>query len=286
MSTSAKLPPVLRYHGGKHRAFRMITDLFPPHSAYYELYGGAGSILMNKPRVNSELYNDLDGDTHNYFRVLQDPHTSAQLAELLTVTPYSRREFDEAFELCEESVERARRTVIRAMMGCGSRGATSIHKTGYRWRDRRDGWARSEHLWVKYPAAIAAFTERLRGVVLENKPAIDVLTKVLHEPGALIYCDPPYVLSSCADRSESRSYRHTMTDEQHIELAKTLHQATAMVVVSGYQCELYDFLYDGWPRVDFENRTQHSGVKMESVWLNPQCAESQRQGQMFDDERR
>jgi DNA adenine methylase len=282
VSVESPTRPVLRYHGGKHRAAQQIVSLFPPHDIYCEPYGGAASVLMAKPRSASELYNDLDGEIVNYFRVLRDPWMSEQLCRAIQLTPYSREEFDQAFESVDDPVEQARRTAIKAMMGCGSRGATSKHRTGFRWRDRRDGWARAEHLWIKYPAAIANFCQRLQGVVIECKPAVQVIERMGKDSNCLIYADPPYVLSACADRSEGRSYRYSMTDADHRALATTLKSVRAMVIISGYRTPLYDELYEDWDRIDFSNRTQHSGVRIESLWISPNARTPQ--GQLFGED--
>jgi DNA adenine methylase len=62
----------LRYHGGKWRIAPWIISYMPPHRIYVELFGGGGSVLLRKPRSYSELYNDLDGEIVNLFRVVRD----------------------------------------------------------------------------------------------------------------------------------------------------------------------------------------------------------------------
>jgi DNA adenine methylase len=50
--------PVLRYHGGKWLLAEWIISHFPPHRIYTEVFGGGGSVLMQKSRCYAEVYND------------------------------------------------------------------------------------------------------------------------------------------------------------------------------------------------------------------------------------
>jgi DNA adenine methylase len=49
-----------------------IISHFPLHGFYCEPFGGAASVLMQKTRARGEVYNDLDGDVVNVFRVLRN----------------------------------------------------------------------------------------------------------------------------------------------------------------------------------------------------------------------
>ena len=113
------LSPALRYHGAKFRLARWVMQFFPDHRVYVEPFGGAAGVLLQKPRAYAEVYNDLDDDIANFFRVLRDPDQAEQLIQSLHLTPYARTEFDLSYEDCDQPVERARRTAVRAGMGFG-----------------------------------------------------------------------------------------------------------------------------------------------------------------------
>ena len=266
--------PALRYHGGKFRMAPWVLQNFPTHTCYVESFGGAASVLLQKPRAYAEVYNDLDGDIVNFFRVLQDPAAREKLTERIQLTPYARDEFSRAWEPTDDAIERARRTAIRAQMGFGSAGATK-GSTGFRSDTKRpDGTAQND--WVKYPAALASVASRFSGVLIENRPAIDVM-RAHDATSTLHFADPPYVHATRGDGrpiTNSRAYRHEMTDDDHRALVAELQSLSGMVVLCGYPHPLYDDALNTWTRRATTARAsgRHGSVtRTEVLWLNPAC---------------
>lgn len=263
--------PALRYHGGKFRLAPWVMQFFPPHHRYVEPFGGAAGVLLRKPRSYAEVYNDLDGDIVNFFRVLRDPAQRARLVEACQLTPYARSEWQAAYEPAACPVEQARRTAIRAAMGFGSAGATK--GTGGFRVDAARAFGTAMHNWQAYPDCLGALGERLAGVLIENRPAIDVMRQ--HDaPDTLHFVDPPYLPETRQIRSSSRYYRHEMTPEQHAELLDALDGLQGCVVLSGYPSELYNTMLAGWTTHTTQARIaahRGTGTRTEVVWLNPAC---------------
>lgn len=263
--------PALRYHGGKFRLAPWILQFFPPHGCYVESFGGAAGVLLRKPRVYAEVYNDLDGDIVNFFRVLRDPAMRADLAEACRLTPYARDEFDAAYEPTDDPLERARRTAVRAAMGFGSAGATKA-TTGFR-TDTRRKYGTAQHNWADYPAALGAIGERFAGVLIENRDAVDVIRD--HDgPDTLHFVDPPYVHETRVMRAKG-GYRHELEDDGHLRLIEALKTVDGKVVLCGYPSDLYDRELQGWARHATQARMsagRGTGLRTEVVWLNPACS--------------
>ena len=262
----------LRYHGGKWRLAPWIISHFPAHRTYVEPYGGAASVLLRKPRSYAEVYNDLDGEVVNLFRVLRDPAQAAELERLLRLTPFARAEFELSYKPDADPVEQARRTLARSFMGFGS-AAFRASTTGFRSNTTRSGTTPAED-WRNFPDVIPAFVARLAGVVIETIPALDLLP--VHDgPETLFYVDPPYPLDT-REPGAYGNYRHEMSDDDHRQLAATLHGLRGAVVLSGYACDLYDAeLYPDWRRVTRETHGDGAVDRTEVLWLNPAAARAQ-----------
>lgn len=264
--------PALRYHGGKFRLAQWVMSFFPEHTCYVESFGGAAGVLIQKDRGYAEVYNDLDATVVNFFAVLRDPVSRAALIEAVTLTPYARAEFDLAWQLSADPIESARRLCVRAQMGFGSAGATK-GITGFRVDTKRE-YGTAQHAWAQYPAALAAVGERFSGVLIENRPAVDVMRQ--HDAASTLhFVDPPYVHSTRSMRGSRGAYRHEMSDAQHAELLDALCGLDGMVALSGYQSDLYGDRLRGWQRHTTSSRASNyrgGGARTEAIWLNPACA--------------
>lgn len=277
--------PVMRYHGGKWKLGPWIISHFPEHRVYVEPYGGAASVLMQKERSYSEVYNDLDGEIVNVFQVLRDPDLAARLISDLRLTPYAKDEFKTSYKTSTDPIEQARRTIFRSFSGFGS-GAACGHQTGFRACSNRSGTTPA-HDWANYPDTLHQIVSRIQGVVIENKISTEVISQ--HDtPETLIYADPPYPHSTRMTNAHySGVYRHEMTDDEHIELSECLHSVKGMVVLSGYACELYDNkLYSDWLRVERNAYADCALKRTEVLWINRAAAEKinitkEIQGELF-----
>lgn len=258
--------PLLRYHGGKWKLAPWILRHLPAHRVYVEPFGGGGSVLLQKPRSYAEVYNDLDGEIVNLFKVARDQ--GEQLAQALELTPFSRVEFVGSYEPDGDPVEQARRTLVRSYMGFGSAGASG-QATGFRANSNRSGTTPARD-WMNYPEHLRATIQRLRGVIIENRDAVQVMQQ--HDSDETVhYVDPPYVHETRALRTRAPSYRHEMTDEQHEALASALAGLRGRVVLSGYRCPLYDKLFSTWRRIDVAAHADGAKDRIESLWLSQNC---------------
>jgi DNA adenine methylase len=268
-----KMPtrPALRWHGGKWLLAPWIIAHFPPHRIYVEPFGGAWSVGFRKPRAEAEVWNDLDAELVNLFRVMRDPVSGARLTATLRLTPFARDEFFEAYSPCDDPVERARRLVVRSFMGHGSDGALGQYRTGFRANSNRSGSTPAVD-WVTLPDSLDLSVARLRGVVIENRPALQVM-QTHDSVETLHFVDPPYLHATRA-RANRRTdnggvYRHELSDDDHSELLELLCSLDGMVVLCGYPSDLYDTALADWRRVERPALADGALPRTEVLWINP-----------------
>lgn len=257
--------PVLRYPGGKFKLAKWVISHFPGHEFYVEPFGGAASVLMSKPPVRGEIYNDLDGDVVNVFRVLRNPKQAEELQRLLYLTPFAYEEYKDAYDPCDDPIELARRTIFRSFASIGSDGV-SRRNPGFRGLNNYQTSVTAAQEWSRYPNVIPAFVERLKNVLIEHRPALHVI-KLYDRKETLFYVDPPYVMSTRSNSSVL--YSNELEDAEHIQLAQQLNSVEGMVVLSGYPSMLYDELYKDWRKVLRSATAQNGKGRTECLYLSP-----------------
>lgn len=250
---------ILNYPGAKWGMAQEIVSLMPPHRSYLEPFFGSGAVLFNKPPSAIETVNDIDGDITNFFKVLRE--LPEELSEKIILTPYSREVFDDAHEhRGTTDIDRAYRFAIRSRMGHGFK---TNQKTGF----KIDVYARERSYcvgcWNRMPQGILEAAARLKGVQIENRPALEVIRKFNYD-NVLIYAYPPYLLHTRC----GKQYRHEMNEQDHVELLEALNQHKGPVILSGYPSEMYDRELRGWSRRERKSYNQNSDRRTEVLWFN------------------
>lgn len=250
---------LLNYPGAKWGMASQIVAMMPKHRSYVEPFFGSGAVLFNKPPSAIETVNDIDGETVNFFRVLRE--RPEDLARAIYLTPYARDVFDDAHENRGwTDFDRAYRFAIRCKMGHGFK---TYQKTGF----KIDVYARERSYcvssWNRLPDDLLEAVNRLKGVQIENRPALDIIRKFNHD-NVLIYADPPYLLNTRG----GKQYRYEMTEQDHVELLDTLKLHKGFVILSGYPSDLYDIELASWNRITRKSYNQNSDQRTEVLWCN------------------
>ena len=157
--------------------------------------------------------------------------------------------------------------------GGGVDGPLYAVPAGMAWRGRGDSSsyemrddqkANAAKCWAKTPEVIIQAAERLRGVQIENRPAVELIRRFNYQ-NVLIYADPPYMLGT---RQNRKQYRHEMTDDDHMELLEAIKAHRGPAIISGYDSDLYNRELKGWYKDGRTSFTQTASKRREILWMN------------------
>ncbi len=254
----------LKWPGGKWKLAEWILGQMPTHSSYVEPFCGSAAVFFLKPKALCETLNDLDSRIVTFFRVLRE--RGEELARAVDATPWSREEYELAFEPTDDPLEAARRLCVSAWQQHGMRQDES---NGWRLRVTASNGLPQTQQWNQLPWRLLATKHRLKDAQIEHRPALDVIRQHRSRE-VLLYCDPPYVLGT---RTRTQ-YRYEMRDAEHVELLDALREHPGPVMLSGYPSALYDEHLGDWHRRQRKALAEHGQVRTEVLWLNEEAVRS------------
>ena len=213
--------------GGKQALCSTILQRFPPgfrSMIYVEVFGGGGSVLLNKERSVREILNDANGNLINLYRVVRE-HPD-ELKDRLLYVLHNREDFKIAqrrlaqFSYSDPVLRAADfyQVIRQSYAGNGKQFCTV---------------ARS--MWAGFPI-IDRVCSRLQGVTLENEDFEAILARY-DSPTTVFYIDPPYFFT------EDYYPGHIFLRSDHQRLAAILLSAEGLWLLSYNLCpevlELY-----------------------------------------------
>jgi DNA adenine methylase len=198
-----KISPPLKWLGGKCYPASRPIDLMPRHVHYVEPFAGGAAVPLAKPCEGvSEVMNDINGRLCNFWRVLRDEPTFCRFRRQVEAMPFARDEWyaarcydpaDDPFAPPEgaDSVTDALAFFVACRQSLAGRmdGFAPLSRT----RTRR-GMSEQASAWLTAMEGLPAVHARLKRVVIENLPAVE-LNRREDSPGTCPYCDPPYLQS-------------------------------------------------------------------------------------------
>jgi len=262
---SEKTPPMLKYPGGKNLLAEWIISFFPDHVAYCEPFAGSASVFFQKRRVKNEILNDKDPGIASVLSVMSDRKKATELIRRIKYTPYSEAVMIHAAESNPDNeMDLAWKYYCLSWM---SRKYTLNQKTSFRVVVNNIGgghapahtFARIRHLYV--------LAERLRGVQILCRDYRDVMS-LCNRHDCLIYLDPPYLGSTRFDRKYYNE--EILSYDGHREILEIANDSKAMIVLSGYDSDLYNSALNDWFRFEREVRdgSVKRNLKTEVLWIN------------------
>lgn len=259
----------IKYFGGKGTMFKNIIEQFPnkdEYDMYIEPFGGSYSIGLKKEPSKMEIYNDLEKNVYSLYKVLSDPEMFRLFKEKCDLVLYNndiRKEFKELLKNKELSIlDRAFYFFYVNRTSHNGIGGFSINSY------IRRNMSKSISDFLSCIDRLPELHNRLSNVIITNVDGNELIKKYDNER-TLIYCDPPYEQST---RTSAR-YNVDMDEKEHINFLDIIIKSKSKILVSGYDCPLYDILEkNGFIKINFNVKTIGGNfkpkTKIETLWKN------------------
>lgn len=263
---------IIRYFGGKGTMYNSIYEYFPDNSeydTYIEPFGGAFSVGLQLPLEKikpNEIYNDLERNVYSLYKVINNEDTFNKFRELCDLSIYSedfRKEYKE--KLKSDNITDIERAFMFFYVNRTSHNGVGGFSTNL---VIRRNMSKSISDYLSTVERLPELHQRLSKVIILNQDGIGLIKKYNTE-NCFLYCDPPYVQST---RGSAR-YIVDMDDKKHNEFIDACIASKSKILISGYDCDLYNRLCDnGFKKVSFIVNTidgkRNPKEKTETLWFN------------------
>ncbi|MDS0525908.1 DNA adenine methylase [Clostridium sp. SHJSY1] len=223
---------------------------------FVDIFAGSGIVSLNveKPII---IYNDINKKLINFFNVLRDYELSEKLVRRLSLTLYSKGEYEllqSQLDINCGMVENAAKFYVATMQSINASGAMIKKQT---WRNSksksRRGMAQCVSSWLRnIDENLPDVVEKFREMQVTNYDVFECIDKYDKE-NVVFYFDPPYIQD---ERIYKKVYSNEFTLKNHKELINKLLTLKGKSVISGYDSSIYDNLVEnGWRKEIIKSKT-------------------------------
>lgn len=261
------------YYGGKNRIHDKLNILMPKSKIFIEPFVGSGAVILNRDRSEMEIVNDYDPAIANLYKVLADKDRGKELLEKMFQLPYDEKLFKMACEYQRENFKKIN-DLDKALL--------TFVLISQSYNNTRRQFSRGEYDTESYQRKIRSnlprIYERLQGIRVYNRNALDIIKEMVDNPDVQMYLDPPY-LHSLRGEGADKVYFKEMKDIDHVRMLEVIQDAKCRILLSGYHADkndLYDtyLLSHGWKSqeltkvVKSSQRKEERDIASEWVWFN------------------
>jgi DNA adenine methylase len=208
------------------------------------------------------VVNDVDGDLTAFWKALADPALFEGFRRRAQGTPFCEEVWAECRDLLQAGAlddDPARRAWAYFVL-CRQSHMGALRTFAPRTQDRtRGGRNEQANAWLGAVDGLGAVHTRLKGVLVLNRDALDVIRE-FDAPETFYYLDPPYPHPT---RAAKKVYRHEQDEGFHRRLLELLLRCKGRFVLSTYPNALYEGARRSgrWGRKDVPIKNHASGAR-------------------------
>jgi len=208
----------IKWMGGKYRLRKTIASMIPKHLCYCEPFGGAGWILFEKQPSEVEVYNDINSELVNFFRVVKEkPDQFIQAFDYLLISREIFQKYKALNVVGTSDVNRAVRFYYLLHFSFGALMKdfmiTPLKKPPMVLERVRDN--------------ITSVRDRLVNTIIENRDVEKIIFSY-DRSSTFFYCDPPYYGLTDYTSQGSKPF----SEEDHVRLKECLSKIQGKFLLS------------------------------------------------------
>lgn len=245
----------------------IIYAVFPrEYNRFIEVFGGSGAVLLGQKKVDFEVYNDVDGELVNCFRVIRN-RPAEFLLDLGMLPLNSREEFNEWLrfqtlgglpevhiksqeEIIDHLLQKEWAEALKDAMHKRT-DYPEVRRAANYLKRVRTSYSSSGRSFACQPFDIRTLFDqiwemsfRLGSVIIEQQ-SFEVLIPHYDRPESFFYADPPYYNSEYV-------YEAEFDWEHHVLLRDTLANCKGKWLLSQADCPEIRQLYKDFEILDFK----------------------------------
>ena len=239
------------YNGGKGNIFRHLINQIPPHRSYTELFLGGGSVMLHKKAAAENIGIDMDAAVIAEWRQWAGAPAPPATNDGTGTHRHNQR--------CQLT------PLDAAVAAATAKSTSATAKSGDSLEDTTINGVTE----ATPQTAILANTATNRGARYQflHMDALAWLDTAVLAPIDFVNADPPYLM-------HTRSYRRPLynhefsTIAEHTSLINRLRALNCMVMLHGYDSQLYRDMLSDWRILEIPTRNRAGAAVTEIVWMN------------------
>jgi DNA adenine methylase len=257
--------------GSKNRLAPLIAQRLHAtgRQTLVDVFGGSAAVTLNTG-FDKRIYNDIDGDLVNLFRVLADPLGRRRLLKKIRWTPPSREIYEKdgrgysahgfSFSYIADPVDRACAVLYRSLFTFGGK----LRSGGFSISASNRQYIKEIGKYNAILRSIVKIGEFFRNTIIEHLHYQECIQKYGALRSAVLFVDPPYP-------DLQKYYSCDFSKADHVFLAHQLVNVPAPVVCTFYDNATVRSLYPEtlWKYEYFEmtknNQSRIYGVQKKRV---------------------
>lgn len=215
------------YQGGQGNILSDLLKLMPAHRLYCEVFGGSGTLLLNKVPSELEVFNDIDGDIVNLFLTVRDTESFEEFMDIYRWHIFSRKMYEHYRRIMRKTryratmrpnVERAAKYFYIMTAGFTSDPLPSTFSSSV-------SGSKARMFTNKVTHTLHRVHDRLKNVSIENL-SFRKLIERYDGDDTFFMADPPYY------NPTHGLYRYAMEKKDHKSLCRSIKKIDGLFLLT------------------------------------------------------